>query len=79
MKAQNWPFAGAVIVTLMLAGWTAEGQVETNSGRRAEDVYRSCSGTALARPSETNRPGQKVLANEIGKRIQIIGRLGHPL
>ena len=28
------------------------------------------------RVSKTNRPGQKVLANEIGKRIQIIGRLG---
>ncbi len=79
MKAQNWAFAGAAIGVLMLAGLMAEGQVEKTSRKRAENFPRDSSGAAPAGPIEVQPPVQKVLASDIGTRVQIIGRLGYPL
>jgi hypothetical protein len=79
MKTQIWSFAGAAIGVLMLAGLIAEGQVEKTSRKRAENFPRDASGAAPAGPIEVQPPLQKVLASDIGTRVQIIGRLGYPL
>ena len=79
MKARNWAFAGAAIGVLMLAGLMAEGQVDKTSRKRAENFTRDASGAAPAGPIEVQPPVQKVLASDIGTRVQIIGRLGYPL
>ena len=79
MTAQNWAFAGAAIGVLMLAGLMAEGQVDKTSQKGAENFPRDASGAAPAGPIEVQPPVQKVLASDIGTRVQIIGRLGYPL
>jgi hypothetical protein len=79
MKAQNGAFAGAAIGVVMLAGLLAEGQVDKTSRKRAETPPRDASGAAPAGPIEVQPPVQRVLASDIGTRVQIIGRLGYPL
>ncbi len=79
MKAHNWAFSAAAIGVLMLAGLMAEGQVDKTAQTRTENVPRDASGAAPARPIEGQPPVQKVLVSDIGKRVQIIGRLGYPL
>jgi hypothetical protein len=79
MKAQNLAFAGATIGVLMVAGLMAEGQVDKTSRKGAENFPRDASGAAPAGPIEVHPPVQKVLASDIGTRVQIIGCLGYPL
>jgi hypothetical protein len=79
MKAQNWASAGAAIGVVMLAGLMSERQVDKTSRKGTEHFPRDASGAAPAGPIEVHPPVQKVLATDIGTRVQIVGRLGYPL
>ena len=79
MKARHWAFSGLAVGSLLFAGFIAEGQVEKNSGKRTENLTHSVPSAAAVRPVEVQPHVQKVLAADIGTRVQIIGRLGYPL
>ena len=78
MKARHWAFSGLAVGSLLFAGFIAEGQVEKNSGKRTENLTHSVPSAAAVRPVEVQPHVQKVLAADIGTRVQIIGRLGYP-
>jgi hypothetical protein len=79
MKAENWAITAVTIGILTLAGLRGDGQEDKTSPKRAENFPRDASGAAPAGPIEVQPTVLKVLASDIGTRVQIIGRLGYPL